>query len=69
MDSIVLYTIDCPKCKVLETLLNTANIKYDVCKDKELMVSKGMREAPMLEVNGRIYNFIEARNWLKTVNK
>ena len=65
----ILYTIDCTRCKVLETLLNRAGIAYDVCRDKDIMLSKGMREAPGLEVDGRLYDFIEARKWLQIVTK
>ena len=51
----ILYTIDCTRCKVLETLLDRAGIAYDVCRDKDIMLSKGMREAPGLEVDGKLY--------------
>ena len=69
MDKPLLYTIDCTRCKVLENLLNRAGVPYDVCRDKELMISKGMTEAPMLEVDGKLYNFIEARKWLQNATK
>ena len=47
----VLYSTDCSKCKILESKLNDHNIKYDVCRDKEVMKSKGFRSVPMLELD------------------
>lgn len=62
---ITLYTIDCPKCNVLEKKLNMKNIKYETIKDINVMQEKGFQQAPVLEVDGIIYNFEEA---IKFVN-
>ena len=62
---ITLYTIDCPKCNVLEKKLNMKNIKYETIKDINVMQEKGFQQAPVLEVDGKIYNFEEA---IKFVN-
>ena len=37
---IVLYTIDCPRCKVLEKKLNSLNIDFKKCTDINLMKKK-----------------------------
>lgn len=60
---IILYTIDCPKCKILEKKLEQAGVEYEVCRDKGLMEQKGFDFMPVLEVNGRIMNFSEAISW------
>ena len=39
--AVVLFTIDCPKCKVLEKKLEQSGIGYAVCRDKELMIEQG----------------------------
>ena len=57
---ITLYTIDCPKCKVIETLLKKKGIQYESVRDVEQMVQKGFKDCPKLEVNGQLYGFTEA---------
>lgn len=57
---IILYTIDCPKCKILEKKLNMNNIQYDICKDTKLMEEKNIQKLPMLSINERLYSYKEA---------
>lgn len=61
---VTLYTIDCPKCKILEKKLNQAGIQYDVCKDRNIMEQKGFDFMPVLDVDGQIMNYSEAINWI-----
>ena len=58
--NIILYTVDCPKCKVLEKKLNNANISFEICKDTKLMAEKNISKLPMLEVDGKMLTFKEA---------
>ena len=58
--NIILYTVDCPKCKVLEKKLNNANISFEVCKDTKLMAKRNISKLPMLEVDGKMLTFKEA---------
>lgn len=60
----VLYTTHCPKCRIIEKKLNEKNIKYTEVTDMEIMRNKGFVSAPMLEVNGTIYNFRDANRWI-----
>jgi len=62
--SIILYSTGCPKCNVLEAKLNSKSIKYEVCRDIEVMQSKGMMTAPNLEVNGKLMGFGDAIKWV-----
>ena len=50
-DKIVLYTIGCPNCKVLERKLNSKNVPYETVTDVEIMRNKGIQSAPVLEVS------------------
>lgn len=71
---VILYTIDCPKCLVLERKLNDKGIKYQVCKDRDLMMQLGFNEMPMLriitfddnkELSGMTnLNFVQAVKWI-----
>lgn len=67
MASIVLYTIDCPKCKILESKLNLKNISYEVFKDKDKMIEKGLSTMPVLEVDGQLLDFGKAIKWINEV--
>jgi len=63
--SIVLYSTKCPKCKVLEAKLKQSNIEFEEVNDIDLMVQKGFKTAPILEVDSVAYGFKEAVEWIK----
>lgn len=63
--SITLYSTHCPKCKVLEMKLKQKNINYEEINDVEVMKAKGFMSAPKLEVDGTIYEFKDAVDWIK----
>lgn len=62
---ITLYSNDCPKCKILKFKLDAKNIQYDLCSDIDIMTSKGFQSVPMLEVDGKTMNYLDAINWVK----
>ena len=66
---IILFTIHCTKCKVLEKKLEHAGIKFETNEDIEEMGRRGYESAPMLEVDGVSYNFGEAIKWLKSLEE
>jgi glutaredoxin len=62
---ITLYTIDCPKCKVLEMKLNQKGINYDVVKDIEKMKELGITTAPVLKIeDGKLLMFTDAVRYI-----
>lgn len=61
---IILYTIDCPKCKVLEKKLESNSITFEKCYDTNKMIELGFTQTPQLEVDGVIMNFTEAIKWI-----
>lgn len=63
--SVILYSTKCPKCKVLETKLKQSNIDFEEINDVDIMMQKGLKSAPVLEVDGVIYNFKDAVEWVK----
>lgn len=62
---VILYSTNCPKCKVLEKKLESSGINYSIVTDVDVMAQKGFQSAPMLEVDDKIYEFSEAVKWLK----
>ena len=66
---ITLYTTHCPLCTALEKTLKEKGVKYEVCTDKELMISKGFTSVPMLEIDWQIYNYKQAIQYFKQGDK
>ncbi len=61
---VVLYSTGCPRCNVLKAKLANKNIEYKEVNDEEYMLSIGLDEMPVLEVDGNRMNFGEANKWL-----
>ena len=66
--NIILYSNNCPKCKILKQKLNDKNIVYEEVNDVDLMISKGFSEVPLLEIDGEIYRFNDAVQWVNRTN-
>lgn len=61
---VVLFSTGCPKCRVLKSKLEQKNISYVENNDVELMQEKGFITVPKLEVDGVVYDFKEAVEWI-----
>lgn len=61
---VTLYTTGCPRCKVLESKLNEAGIKYGVVNDPDKIIEMGFNTAPVMTVDGTIYQFKDAIEWI-----
>jgi glutaredoxin-related protein len=64
MQKIILYSNHCPRCQILKTKLDEQDIVYETCSDINIMVSKGFKSTPILEVNGEIMDFSKAIQWV-----
>ena len=64
MNNITLYSTHCPKCLVLEKKLNSKNLSYDLVEDVGEMLNLGFKQAPILKVDNKYMNFVEANNWI-----
>ena len=62
---VILYSNHCPQCRVLEAKLKQNNIEYQDINDIDLMLEKGFKSMPMLEVDGVIMNFAQSNTWIK----
>lgn len=65
----ILYSTGCPKCKVVMKKLEQANINYEVCSNSETMKEKGIQSLPVLEVEGKMYNFKDAVDYINSIKK
>lgn len=66
MESIVLYTTHCPKCRVLEKKLRDKDVKFETCEDTQVMKGLQISSVPTLSVNGELMDFYNA---VKFVNE
>ena len=64
MAKIILYSTNCPKCNVLEKKLQSKYIDFEICNDVDLMLSKGIQQAPYLEVDNELMDFSKAVKWV-----
>lgn len=61
---IIFHSTHCPKCKILETKLKKKNIDYVENNDVDAMLAKGIKFAPCLEIDGEIFDFKTAVEWV-----
>ena len=65
-----LYTIHCPKCRVLETKLKQKNIEYEEISDEKKLLELGLSDMPMLELDsGELLTFVEANNYINSLKR
>ena len=65
---VILYSTDCPKCKILESKLKQKNVAFELVTGEEAVEAisnKGFMSAPMLEVDGEDMEFNAAMGWLQ----
>ena len=64
--NIVLYTIDCPSCLILEKKLKAKNINFLKVSDVETIRAKGFGDSsfPILDVEGITMNYKTAIQWI-----
>lgn len=65
MNSIIFYTTNCPKCKVLKTKMDKIELTYEICEDVERMLDLGIQSVPALQIDNTILDFGQAIKWLK----
>lgn len=62
--SVILFSTHCPRCNVLATKLQQKSINYEEINDVDVMVERGFTSVPMLEVDGVVYDFKKAVEWI-----
>lgn len=61
---IILYSNGCPQCKVLEAKLKQKGVIYKTINDIDVMIEKGFKSIPMLEIDNEIMTYAQALKWL-----
>lgn len=61
---IILYSTNCPKCKILEKKLTEKNIKFTKNNNVIDMTELGIDQVPVLFIDGKLLSFVEANKWI-----
>jgi glutaredoxin len=64
--SIKFFSTGCPKCKVLKKKLDDKNISYQLETNVSTMLSLGITQVPILQVENKFLDFTEAVNFVNT---
>ncbi len=66
MENVILYSTNCARCKALELKLKKMNIKFTLNVDTtaEHIKNLGRNSAPILSVDGVLYDFEDAVKFL-----
>lgn len=66
-----LYSTHCPKCNVLEKKLKENNIEFEIIDNIDDVIAFGREHdkntAPLLDIDGKVMDFIEANRYLSTL--
>lgn len=65
MDNLILYTIHCPKCIVLQKKLDAKGLNYTTCDNTDVMKRLGFNLLPVLQVNNKFLSFSEAVQYIE----
>lgn len=61
---IILYSTNCPKCKILEKKLTEKNIKFTKNNNVIEMSELGIDKVPVLSIDSKMLSFVEANKWI-----
>lgn len=61
---LILYSTNCPKCRMLEAALKNKKASYEKCEDVQTMINMGLMEAPALMVDGNILSYSDAMKYV-----
>ena len=67
ISKIILFSNNCPKCKILKQKLDQKQITYEECNDVDIMIENGFLSMPMLKIDEEIMNYLNAVNWIKEI--
>ena len=65
-EKIILYTLNCPKCMVLERKLKQNSIDFETHDSVDEMMKLGIKAAPALSIDGgnTVMDFGSAIKWI-----
>lgn len=61
---IIIFSNGCPKCEVLKTKMDNANLNYKTSTDFQEIIDRGFETLPVLKVNNEYLDFVSAVKWI-----
>ena len=61
---IIIFSNGCPRCEVLKTKMDNANLNYKTSTDFQEIIDRGFETLPVLKVNNEYLDFIGAVKWI-----
>lgn len=61
---IILYSTGCPRCEVLKKKLSEKSVDYTEVTSVDDILTLGIKEVPVLSVDGGLMSFKEAIDWV-----
>ena len=70
---IVLYTTDCPQCRVLESLLTSKGLQHqrvtDIMEINQVAAAAGLSSVPIMKMDGVVMSYPQAIRWVNEYEK
>lgn len=67
--NIILFSNGCPNCITIKRMLNNAKIEYEENNSIDEMVSLGINNVPVLSVDGVLYSYKYAKEYIKNLTE
>lgn len=64
---VTFYTTGCTRCHELKELLDKKNVVYHTVTSVEEMLNLGLKYAPALMVDDKLYDYAGAVSWINTL--
>ena len=65
---IILYSTDCPRCKLVKQMLDIHHVPYTEITDKQAILDRDFDSVPMMDVNGKMMDYSGILTWLEQNN-
>ena len=63
------YTIDCPRCDILQEKMEAKGLSFETIKDEQIFSQLGITQFPVLEVNGELLEFSAANKYINSLGE
>ena len=67
MEEIILYSNGCPRCKIIEKMLEDKGIRYKKITDTEEMLRLGLTNVPWIKTKDTIMNFKDSIDYINII--
>lgn len=65
----ILYSNDCPNCKILENKLKNKNVEFKKESNLEYIIEQGLMSVPILRKDDILMTFMDANEYLNKLER